>query len=125
MIMRYIHLTQHPNVFYAVTGLRISEFDELLADVWPRYAQTEQERLTRPDRQRAIGAGHPFGLPMRDHILLTVVWLRVYPTHEVLGYLFGVSDSTVSRLIGRVLPLLERAGRDTMRMPDPGKKRRR
>jgi hypothetical protein len=125
MIMRYHHLTQHPNVFYAVTGLRISEFDELLADVWPRYAQTEQERLTRPGRQRAIGAGHPFGLPMRDHILLTVVWLRVYPTHEVLGYLFGVSDSTVSRLIGRVLPILEKAGRDTMRMPDPGKKRRR
>jgi hypothetical protein len=57
--------------------------------------------------------------------LLTVVWLRVYPTHEVLGYLFGVSDSTVSRVIARVLPLLEQAGRDTMRMPDPGRKRRR
>jgi hypothetical protein len=125
MIMRYHHLTQHPNVFYAVTGLRVGEFDELLADVLPRYAQTEWERLTRPDRQRAIGAGHPFDLNERDHILLTVVWLRVYPTHEVLGYLFGVSDSTVSRLIGRVLPMLEQAGRDTMRMPDPGKKRRR
>jgi len=125
MIMRYHHLTQHPNVFCSVTGLRVAEFDELLADVLPRYAQTEQERLTRPDRQRAIGAGHPFDLKERDHILLTVVWLRVYPTHEVLGYLFGVSDSTVSRLIGRVLPILERAGQDTMRMPDPGKKRRR
>jgi hypothetical protein len=123
--MRYHHLTQHPNVFYSVTGLRGAEFDERLADVLPRYAQAEQERLTRPDRQRAIGAGHPFDLNERDHILLTVVWLRVYPTHEVLGYLFGVSDSTVSRLIGRVLPMLEQAGRDTMRMPDPGKKRRR
>ena len=99
MIMRYHHLTQHPTVFCSVTGLRVAEFDELLADVLPRYAQTEQERLTRPDRQRAIGAGHPFDLNERDHILLTVVWLRVYPTHEVLGYLFGVSDSTVSRLI--------------------------
>lgn len=54
-----------------------------------------------------------------------MVWLRVYPTHEVLGYLFGISDSTVSRIIQRVLPLLEQAGRDTMRMPDPGRKRRR
>jgi hypothetical protein len=85
-----------------VTGLRVGEFDELVDDVLPRYAQTERERLTRPDRQRAIGAGHPFDLNERDHILFTVVWLRVYPTHEVLGYLFGVSDSTVSRLIGRV-----------------------
>jgi len=125
MIMRYIHLTQHPNVFYSVTGLHVAEFDELLADVLPQYANHEQQRLKRPDRQRAIGAGHPFELNDRDHILLTVVWLRVYPTHEVLGYLFGVSDSTVSRLIRRVLPVLEAAGRDTMRMPDPGKKRRR
>jgi hypothetical protein len=125
MIMRYIHLTQHPNVFCAVTGLRVAEFDELLGDVLPAYANQEQQRLARPDRQRAIGAGHPFDLKDRDHILLTVVWLRVYPTHEVLGYLFGVSDSTVSRLIKRVLPVLEATGRDTMRMPDPGKKRRR
>jgi len=43
----------------------------------------------------------------------------------VPAYLFGVSDSTVSRVIGRVLPLLEQAGRDTMRLPDPGKKQRR
>ena len=56
---------------------------------------------------------------------MTVIWLRLYPIHEVLAYLFGVSDSTVSRWIERVLPLLEHAGRDTMRLPDPGKKRRR
>ena len=125
LLLRYIHLTQHPNVFYSVTGLRVTEFDELLADVLPWYVDHEQQRLERPDRQRAIGAGHPFELNERDHILLTVVWLRVYPSHEVLGYLFGISDLTVSRLIRRVLPVLEAAGRDTMRMPDPGKKRRR
>jgi hypothetical protein len=62
---------------------------------------------------------------MRDHLLLTVIWLRLYPIHEVLGYLFGISDSTVSRLIERVLPILERSGRDGMRLPHPGKKRRR
>lgn len=108
-----------------MTGLRIPEFDNLTADVLPAYVEAEHKRLSRATRQRAIGAGHPFELADRDHLLLTVVWLRVYPTHEVLGYLFGVSDSTVSRTIGRILPLLEQAGWDTMRMPDPGRKRRR
>ncbi|NEQ25899.1 MAG: transposase, partial [Microcoleus sp. SIO2G3] len=51
--------------------------------------------------------------------------LRQYPTHEVLAYLFGVSDSTVSRIIQRILPILEQSGRDTMRLPKPGKKQRR
>ena len=125
MILRYEHLSQHPNVFKGLTGLRVSEFDELVEDVLPAYREAEIQRLSRPDRQRAIGGGHPFELDDRDHMLLTVVWLRVYPTHEVLGYLFGVDEVTAGRSIKRVLPILEQAGRDTMRMPDPGKKRRR
>jgi len=125
MILRYKHLSQNPRVFKSLTGLHLGEFDALIEDVLPLYQAAEVQRLSRPDRQRAIGGGHPFELDDRDHILLTVVWLRVYPTHVVLGYLFGVSDITVGRTIQRVLSVLEQAGRDTMRMPDPGKKRRR
>ena len=57
-------------------------------------------------------------------MLLTLIWLRQYPTQDVLGYFFGLHQSNVSRMIERVLPVLEQAGRDTMRMPDPGRKRR-
>lgn len=125
MILRYTYLRSHPSVFKAMTGLYIHEFDDLLGDVQPRLAVADHARLSRPQRKRAIGAGHPFDLPDRDQILLTVVWLRRYPTHEVLAYLFGVGEWTASRAIKRVLPRLEASGRDTMRMPDPGKKRRR
>jgi hypothetical protein len=125
MIMRYEYLSQHPNVFQKCTGLTVGLFDQLVDEVLPLYVEAEQQRLSHRQRQRAIGAGHPFELDAHDHLLLTVIWLRLYPIHEVLGYLFGVSDSTVSRLIERVLPLLEASGRDGMRLPDPGKKRRR
>lgn len=123
--MRYPYLTQHPTVFLKVTGLRVAEFDTLVKDVLPAFAAAEMQRLQRPHRQREVGGGRTAELDGRNQVLLTVIWLRVYPTHEVLGYLLGVSDSTVSRIIQRVLPLLEQAGRDTMRMPDPGRKRRR
>jgi DDE superfamily endonuclease/Helix-turn-helix of DDE superfamily endonuclease len=125
MMMRYVYLSGYPNVFRAMTGLHLSEFDELIKEILPQYAEAERTRLSRPGRQRDIGAGHPFALGERDHILLSVVWLRVYPTQEVLGYLFGVSDSAARSAIERVLPVLEAAGRDTMRLPDPGRKRRR
>jgi hypothetical protein len=123
--MRYEYLSQHATVFQKCTGLTVELFDQLVDDVLPLYVEAEDQRLSRRQRQRAIGAGHPFELDMRDHLLLTVIWLRLYPIHEVLAYLFGVSDSTVSRLIERVLPRLEQSGRDGMRLPDPGKKRRR
>lgn len=125
MIMRYEYLSQHATVFQKCTGLTVGLFDPLVEDVLPVYLEAEERRLNRRQRQRAIGAGHPFELDSRDHVLLTVIWLRLYPIHEVLAYLFGVSDSTVSRLIERVLPILEQNGRDGMRLPDPGKKRRR
>lgn len=125
MILRYAHLSRHERVFKHLTGIAVAEFDALVRDVLPRYRAAEHQRLTRPSRKRAIGAGHPFTLDARDQLLLTIVWLRLYPLHEVLAYLFAISDSTVSRVIARFLPLLEASGRDTMRMPDPGKKRRR
>jgi hypothetical protein len=125
MIMRYEYLTQHPNVFLSATGLRVNEFDQLIDDVQARYVQAEHERLSRPDRQRGIGGGQSAVLSVGDQILMAVVWLRLYPTNEVLGYLFGVSDSTVSRYVQRVVKVLEASGQDKMRMPDPGRKRRR
>ncbi len=63
-------------------------------------------------------------LAARDQIVLTVIWLRRYPTNEASGFLFGVSDSAASRVRARVPPLRAAAGRDAMRMPDPGKQRR-
>ncbi len=91
----------------------------------PRSTPLSTPRHDHPHRKRAVGGGPHFDLDPRNQRLLTVVWLRLYPIHEVLAYLFGVSDSTVSRTIARVLPLLEASGKDTMRMPDPGRKRRR
>lgn len=104
-----------------MTGLTVAEFESLEAEVLPRFGEAEQARLSRADRKRAIGGGRQFEMSARDQILMTVVWLRQYPTHEVLGYLFGVSDSTPSRYLKRVLPLLEAAGQDGMRMPRTGR----
>ena len=120
MVLRYPHLTRHPAVFRAMTGLSVAQFDALVGDLQGVYAAAERQRLGRPGRRRALGAGRKFALARRDHLLLTVVWLRRYPTYPVLGFLFGVSEPTARRTVGRVLPLLEAAGLDTMRLPDPG-----
>ena len=118
------HLANYPKVFKALTGLRVREFDELLDDMTPAYAAAEARRLERPDRQRALGGGDKPDLAVAEQLLVSVVWLRQYPTHDVLGFLFGTSAITIGRLVSRWVPTLEAAGGDTMRLPDPGKKRR-
>jgi hypothetical protein len=124
MICRFDYLRRYPTVFLKMTGLRLQEFTELLDDMLPRFTSAEQARLERSNRRRAKGGGRHADLAPRDHILMAVIWLRQYPTNEVLGFLFGVSDSTVSRIVNRLVPLLEASGKDTMRMPDPGRKHR-
>ena len=65
MIGRYQELHKHETVFKALTGLRVSEFDTLVDELLPEYEQAEEERLSRPDRLRAIGGGPTFALNAR------------------------------------------------------------
>src|SRR5579884_812641 len=123
-MLHYPRLSRHPPVFRALTGLPVADFDALARDVLPRLAAADLARLARPDRRRAIGAGHPCALAPRDQVRLSVVWLRRSPTQAVLGFLFGVDEATVRRVLRRVLPVLEALGRDGMRLPDPGRGRR-
>ena len=102
----------------------------LLGGIWSRSSSVRSatrcsSRWGQPKRRRAAGGGHPFTLSFRAQLLLVVVWLRVYPTSPVLGFLFGISHPTVLRTIARVLPILEQAGRDTMRLPGHGERGRR
>jgi hypothetical protein len=124
MIARLANLRTHPSVFRHLTGVTIGVFEALAAEVVPLVEAAHRKALDRPDRERAIGGGDRFDLSPPDQLLLAVVWLRQYPTNEVLGFLFGVSDSTASRVVARCVPALERAGKATMRMPDPGRGRR-
>jgi hypothetical protein len=125
MIFRREHLGHHPAVFRSMTGLTLEAFDQLLAELLAAFAADRHRRLDRPGRQRAVGGGDDFDLSVADQFLLTIVWLRHYPTQECLGYLFGASDSTALRAVRRCLPILEQSGRDSMRLPDPGKGHRR
>jgi DDE superfamily endonuclease len=124
MLLRLSRLRGAPSIFRNLTGITVAVFDHMLPELRSLFAAGRRQRLQRPNRQRAFGGGDDFDLEADDQFLLTIFWLRHYPTQEVLGYLFGVSDSTAKRAIDRCLPLLEQAGKDTMRLPDPGRGRR-
>ncbi len=123
MIGRLDALGRHPAVFGALTGLSVPVFDALTEDVLPLLAVADVARLDRPDRERAIGGGRKCRLGPADQVLLAV-GLRVYPTDLVLAFLFGVSESAARRTRRRVVPVLAEAGRDGMRMPAPGRGKR-
>jgi hypothetical protein len=95
-----------PGVFLLVTGLTPAEFDELLADLRPRYKSAEDARLARPGRRNARGAGHPFALPLPDRALLALLHLRYRPMDSFVAYFFRISELTAWRTRSRFVPLL-------------------
>jgi hypothetical protein len=125
MTFRREYLGQHPPVFRPLTGLTAETFDRLPPELLRAFAAGRRRRLDRPDRRRAPGGGDDFDLAVADQSLLTVVWRRQYPTQGCLGYLFGASDPTAPRAVRRCLPVPEARGKDSMRLPDPGRGKRR
>jgi hypothetical protein len=99
-------LKRMPDPFRQLTGITPEVFDQLLAELEPRYQQADAKRKKRPGRKRKPGAGRKFTLPLTDRLLALLMYYRTYTTHAFLGFLFGVDDSSVCRNINPLQPLL-------------------
>lgn len=106
--MRYHSLRRRARHFKTFTGMTVEEFDAFAVLLRPIWEQSRVKRLirNRPDRTRTVGGGRKFALQsFEDKLLLTMVWSKLYPTHVLLEYLFGVDESTVCRTIRSITAL--------------------
>jgi len=117
MKMSYPGLRNNEKLFRSWSGLSVAEFDELYRRFEPAWTKAERERLQSRVRQRAIGGGDDYALDLDTRLLLVLVWLRHYLSGETLGDLFGVSQSTASRTINRLLPLLSALAAESFKAP--------
>jgi hypothetical protein len=122
MLLTFERLRAKPTIFKTFTGVSVSEFETLLMRSTPLWVEREQQRLTRPNRQRALGGGCKAKFGLRDQLLVTLVWLRLYLGTETLGFLFGIDKATVSRYTRAILPVLRQVGDATLGWLEPPKR---
>jgi len=101
-----LRLSKNSVAFERLTGLSVVKFAALLGDIEPLWEAAERKRLGTRKRIRAIGAGTPYKLALCDRLLMLLIYYRTYVTYAFLGFLFGLDDSNVSRIIGRLKPCL-------------------
>jgi hypothetical protein len=104
-------LSQQPQAFRSLTGMSLSEFHALFAaftqaQAARRAAATTTRRDNKP-RQRASGAGRRFANDEQSRLVMALLWLRVYPTFEVLGFFFSLHKSNAHPNVMDVLSTLE------------------
>jgi hypothetical protein len=124
-MVAYETLTRYPSAFRSLTGMTPDEFEDLLTTF--RAAQDRRRRRSRTTRrgqprQRAAGAGHPHRHDDRHRLLMALVWLRVYPTYELLGFFFGLHQRNAQLNVRAVLATLDTL--DDFPFDHPGRERK-
>lgn len=99
--MKASSLKKKPKHLYNFTGLTVEQFDQLCSAI--ELAFSEQAPKAR---KRAIGGGRKAELSLENQVLVILIYYRLYVTQILLGYLFNLDDSNISRLINKLRPLL-------------------
>lgn len=110
-MITFASLCRHPAAFRSLTGHTPDAFEALFAEFAPAYQQRcAAAATTKRDglpRQRAVGAGPHFTHDLKTRLIMALLWLRIYPTFEVLGFLFSLNKTNVHATVGEVLATLE------------------
>jgi hypothetical protein len=101
--MRAAQLKRRPGHLQNFTGLSVGQFEELVEAL--RVEVGSGQSVARP-RQRAVGGGRKAKLELEDQVVLILMYYRLYLTQVLLGYLYDLDDSNVSRVVSRLRPLL-------------------
>lgn len=122
-MLNYNTLSIKPLNFKSFTGLEVPEFDAIYTKIRESYTAYEEKRLHRDDRKRRVGAGHPFKLPLRERLVMLLIYHRLYVTSTLLGFLFHLGQTNVLKnirilepLVTQVLPLPEKIHRIARRL---------
>ena len=98
MSLRYKKIVTHPTVFLRLFGVNAVQFTEIVQKVTPLWERKVLGKYKRPGRN--------FALSLEDMILMILLYYRSYVTQMFVGYLFGLDDSRVCRIIKILEPLL-------------------
>jgi hypothetical protein len=80
-------------------------FDAFVVAHLARLRQSPTKRGGQP-RKRAVGCGRCYTHSLRDRLAMALVWLRVYPTYEVLGFFFSLHKTNARHNVEDVLETL-------------------
>jgi len=104
------NLTKKKQLFQRTIGLHFEQFNLLVKRVEPLWQEAELQRKIKADRKRCIGAGHPYKLStLEEKTLIILLYYKIYATQELLGLLVGLDQGNISKLIKKIMPLLEKA----------------
>lgn len=121
-MITYDRLKRRPTAAASLIGMTVTEFDTLYSEFClahdERLSQVKLTRRTKTVRRRAVGAGRKHRYDLRDRLLMTLFWLRVYTTYEVMGFFYDLNKTNIEDNLKDVLATLEMMTTFAFERPD-------
>jgi len=101
----------------SLTGLSVEEFTRLVPDF--KWNYKESRIAAKANRTRKYGGGRTGNLVTIEHKLFFILlYLKMYPTFDVLGWITGFEKTRANRWVGILLPILEQTLERKMVLPE-------
>ena len=98
MSLRYTKIRKNPKTFQRLFGITPQEFEIIVKKAEPKWHERVISGYKRP--------GRDYKLDLSDMILMLFLYYGNYVTQIFVGYMFGIDDSRVCRIIQRLEPIL-------------------
>lgn len=98
MPISYSRIIKHPRVFSRLFGMSCEQFDILISKLDPLWQKQVVGKYKRPGRN--------YKLSLSQMLMLLLLYYRTYSTMMQIGFMFGIDDSRVCRIIKILEPLV-------------------
>jgi hypothetical protein len=119
-MLNYAKINDRPRILQDLTGLTPTAFARLLPGFRQAYqaALLAEEAQRETPRQRQPGGGRKARLATNaDKLVFILFYFKFYPTQQLLGSLFGLSQGQVNYWVHCLTPILNQALDDEKQLP--------
>lgn len=100
MTISYNKISKHPKIFLRLLGVAREEFDIIAIKLELQWQQKVINKYRRPGRN--------YKLSIQQMLMMLLLYYRTYSTQMQVGFMFGIDDSRVCRIIKILEPLVAR-----------------
>lgn len=126
-MITYEKLLKKPQVAKSLVGMSLAEFDKFYTEFesvhTERWHASPQTRRGKRKRLRAAGAGRKYKYDLRDRLLMTLFWLKAYPTYELLGFFYDLNKTNIEDNLNFILETLVNMTRFNFERPAAERKK--
>lgn len=100
----------------SLTGLKVSEFNDLVADFSWNYHEYETKRI--PSRKRKLGGGRGSKIKtIEEKLFYVLFYLKTYPTFDLASFYVGFARSKAHKWAHILFPILEQTMKRKLVLP--------